>query len=396
MLSSGQIPVKKMVGKPVLVVEDFASGSRVHLVGVSHGSSASASLVKKVVEDTNPEVVVLELCEDRFIAISLDAKIRPNDKHNSTWSNMYDEKLVMLEKMQDKANFASARFGQKGIVIMDGVSQFYGAFNFARGQGLVAGIFVGLGLFVSSVQKLVRAQKVDDEFIAAMRLASDRKIPVRLGDASQNDTLNSIKGIVSKDTFDVKQIWEGAQLLVFSAFGMFPQSTSTSFKPVLERIPSQTLLESKFLNIPKAYAEDKAMLSSLVPFIVLLVATFFIDFSPDLTTASSLSSSVLGMQLSGSETQLQYTEDLVTSGVDIFALLLLIRMTKLIGTDRDIILAQNIRKVIKECPPNSDIVVVIGMLHANGISRLLLSGLDDFQTLVSSAPDPSSSPSSSF
>lgn len=256
------------------------------------------------------------------------------------------------------------------------------AFNFARGQGPIAGLFVILGLFVSCVQKLTRAKTVDDEFVTAMRLASERNIPVRLGDAAQNDTLNSIKQIVSMDTFNFQQIWEGSQLLLFSAFGLLSQCSN---KRLSDTIPTQILQQSAFLNIPKAYAEDKAMLKSILPFIALVASTFLWDFSPALDWDAA--SSIAGIPLISSlQIPLPYiSEDAVTFVIDLLALLLLIRMTKLIGTDRDVVLAQNIKNVLAELPPQSDVVVVIGMLHTNGIARWLLSGQNP-QTFISSPP----------
>ena len=56
----------------------------------------------------------------------------------------------------------------------------------------------------------------NDEFVTAMIEAEKRDIPVRLGDAPQNDTLKSIKGIISPKIFDVKEISEGALFLVSS------------------------------------------------------------------------------------------------------------------------------------------------------------------------------------
>ena len=44
--------------------------------------------------------------------------------------------------------------------------------------------------------------------------AEKLNIPVRLGDAPQNDTLNNIKGIISKDVFDPRRIFEGSLFLV--------------------------------------------------------------------------------------------------------------------------------------------------------------------------------------
>lgn len=44
--------------------------------------------------------------------------------------------------------------------------------------------------------------------------AEKYNIPVRLGDAPQNDTLRSIKGIVSPEIFNPKRVAEGALFLV--------------------------------------------------------------------------------------------------------------------------------------------------------------------------------------
>ena len=39
-------------------------------------------------------------------------------------------------------------------------------------------------------------------------------IPIRLGDAPQNDTLNSIKKVMSRAVFEPEQVLQGAGLLV--------------------------------------------------------------------------------------------------------------------------------------------------------------------------------------
>ena len=67
----------KTTGKPVLRVIDPNSNSIVHLVGVSHGSPISAELVQSTISMVKPDVIVLELCEDRYISMSLDNKIVP-------------------------------------------------------------------------------------------------------------------------------------------------------------------------------------------------------------------------------------------------------------------------------------------------------------------------------
>ena len=70
----------KTAGKPILIVKDPQSNTKIHLVGVSHGSAPSAALVRETMEHVKPAAVVVELCDDRFMTISLDAAIEPRGK----------------------------------------------------------------------------------------------------------------------------------------------------------------------------------------------------------------------------------------------------------------------------------------------------------------------------
>ena len=51
---------------------------------------------------------------------------------------------------------------------------------------------------------------------------------------------------------------------------------------------------------------------------------------------------------------------------------------QVIGTDRDCIIAKNVMTTAAEFK-GEDLVVVIGMLHANGVARYLLAGVDPMQ-----------------
>ena len=74
----------KTTGKPVLRVVDPNSNAIVHIVGVSHGSPISAELVQSTISIVKPDVIVLELCEDRYISMSLDNKIVPTGLTNQS------------------------------------------------------------------------------------------------------------------------------------------------------------------------------------------------------------------------------------------------------------------------------------------------------------------------
>lgn len=65
----------------------------------------------------------------------------------------------------------------------------------------------------------------------------------------------------------------------------------------------------------------------------------------------------------------------IDTSVDFFSVLLLIRMAKLIGTDRDSIIASKVQQACLDYP-GGNVVVVIGMLHCNGVGRWLMSGVD--------------------
>lgn len=140
-------PVVKSFKRPYLTVIDPITRARIHLVGVSHGSSSSANLVKEVFSEVNPAAVVLELCDDRFFSISLDAKIRPRE--NSTLIDLYDAEMEVIRKEEEEAQSYSAAIGF--------AAQLSNILKFATQQGVVGGTFVLLGLLVNNLQRLTRS-----------------------------------------------------------------------------------------------------------------------------------------------------------------------------------------------------------------------------------------------
>ena len=400
---------------PVLKVVDRESNCTVHLVGVSHGSPASSELVSRVMQEVNPDSVVVELCEDRFVSISLDAAIRP--RMNSTLESIYDEKTQIIKEMKGKKNLALT--DANGEIPM--LTRMRSAWQFAKQQGPVGGIFVVLGLTVSELQKYTRVSNgkkggsssstvevvggtVCDEFVTAMKEAEQLNIPVVLGDAPQNDTLNSIKRVLSPELFDPVRVAEGAMFLAFSAFGVGARG---SYEALASTIDNKALEESEWVSIPKTYAQSSAMLKSLGPFFALATLTASLGYLPELAdtlgwsassvnaaadTMSSVATEVASAsvweasresigQIAASAMSAELPAWVSTTTdvlADIFSFLLLVRMGKLIGTDRDKIIAGKVREAARKSP-NKDIVVVIGMLHCNGVGRWLLSGQDPLE-----------------
>ena len=61
------------------------------------------------------------------------------------------------------------------------------------------------------------------------------------------------------------------------------------------------------------------------------------------------------------------------AGLTALSLLFLVRVGKVIGAERDAHMAANIRRACRELP-HRDLVVVVGMLHCNGIARRIARG----------------------
>jgi len=358
----------------VLKVREPKSGCLVHLVGVAHGSSASATLVEEVIEAVRPANVVVELCVERFLSISLESRIRP--RGNETMSLWFDEKVKLLEN-EDK------------------VKRWVNMVNFVRAQGAVAGLFVLMGLSVTALQKAARlgtAEKKSDEFVTAMKVAERLAIPLSLGDAPQTETLNAVRrGVFSRELIEPQSVSEGAQLLLFSVLGRSPYDSSPQLGDVCGR---EVLEKSEWLSIPKAYLDprNRKMLQGLAPIFAIFVLTTLLGaalpyadaladpvVAPILTTSpvplptTGLGSAVLSILTSPIPAPV---EQAVNIAVDLFSVLLLVRLTKLIGTDRDTVIAKKVQQVCAQSKPGSEVVVVIGMLHANGVARWLLSGKD--------------------
>lgn len=361
---------------PVLVVTDPISKCRIHIVGVSHGSQASAQLVKQVMlENCKPKCVILELCEDRFLSISLDAKVQP--RNNASMTKFYNDRI------NSKRAFELNENQMKHDNIFNNL---YSTFNFVKSQGFIGGTFISLGLLVSNIQRLGLSKEMGDEFVTAMKISEQLKIPVKLADANQNDTLKSIRNILKEETFDLREIVKNTKLLGFSALGLAAESSFPSLARKIQennKINNTSILrQSRWINIPSIYIQQPKMLQSLTPLLVTLLLSSILTYAPfeesiptqiDSNSGSSsfgILTSLLTMQVS------DQISELINFAMDMFGFILLIRMAKLIGTDRDYILASNIQKICKSYPPESEIVCVVGMLHCNGVARWLASGED--------------------
>jgi hypothetical protein len=175
----------------------------------------------------------------------------------------------------------------------------------------------------------------------------------------------------------------------FSAFG-FP--ARESFPQLTRKIPEQVLDESQWVSIPGAYVENTEMLKSLAPILTVLLLSSAIGFLPfddsasvsaatfDETVNAALSGgpqSWLSAFMSLFTTQLPpWLEGSISSVIDVVALLVLIRMTKVIGTDRDCIIAKKVQEVAEQYPVSEIELNLVISLFFSHFRTTFINSLD--------------------
>jgi pheromone shutdown protein TraB len=318
--------------------------------------------------------VVLELCDERFLSVSLEAQIKP--RVNATLMATYDTKMTQALSEARKRNSTSLPFANLTLP-----EQLFSALRFASGQGVIGGAFVMLGLFIGGFQRATRVSS-GDEFVTAMREAETLNVPVLLADAPQSDTLNSIRRVASIDAVNPLRVAEGCQSLAFSAFGLWASAS------VPRSVPRTAVRASEWVSIPRVFLESETLGWSLLPLLVLALSPYAVDLvssvgTSDVSTAVDphtsalwdlLASSPLGVTVEAFRQQLLSSAELL---IDVGSMLFLVRMSRIIGAERDDFMARNLQAVCRRYP-DRDVVVVIGMLHCNGIARWLMSGQDPY------------------
>ena len=289
--------------------------------------------------------------------------------------------------------------------------------QFVRAQGVLLGLFVAMGIIVKELQSMFHSsarlsasaavepflssagskvnitEKIplpgEDEFVTAMRMAAALDYPVRMSDAPQGDTLNSIKNVVSWDTLNPRYIVKDAKSLAFSALGWSPsgekvlQERTGISTENLKQIYGQ--LQPEWISIPRVYAENWNMVKSLLPLAVIAVVSAILGITADVLdengigllsqTVPEVDSSAVNSAISlpplvadllttvakalEESWKLLATSDfeltdeqaiIADTSIQGFFILLLLRLGKIIGSDRDKIIASKIMEICNEFP----------------------------------------------
>lgn len=368
-LHSAVLRAPDFSGLPVLSYLDQFSGVNVTLVGVSHGALSSSQLVSAVANHPtmSPSAIIVELCEERWSSISLEARIRP--RGDAAMGEWYDSKVVLLDAQDEMLREQPAKyFFNRAATI----------FKFVKAQGPLGGVFVFLGLTVNALQRATRRNVGDkdttrneDEFVTAMQVAEKLDVPLLLGDAPQADTLKSLRRVLSLDIFKPQLILEGMRALRFSVLGVGAPVVGQGGDDLEEVVG-----RSEFISIPATYAKNREMLVGLAPILLIYMATVTLGLvagavegadvvgSSQVESAGALSS-LLSFLPDGLE---QFVDATVGATIDVLSILFLIRFSTIIGTERDKIIADKVKAFCQQYPPGSNVVCVVGMLHMNGIA----------------------------
>ena len=146
--SYNKVPVYKKNPAPILQVIEPSTQTQITLIGVSHGSPYSSAIVKQTIESIKPDCVILELCEDRFISISLDGSIEPYS--NRTWLKRYNLNLNYRNSMTNSKP-------QQKDILSNSVTKIKSTLKFISSQGALAGFFIVLSFLGTGTQLLTAA-----------------------------------------------------------------------------------------------------------------------------------------------------------------------------------------------------------------------------------------------
>lgn len=303
-----QVPRNEL---PVSVakVRDSQSGAMVYIVGCVHGTQVSASDVENVVQEVGPDVVVLELCEAR---------------------------LQQLRKRQLPSQ--SPLLGR-----MNSSGTYWG------GPGPTA-----LAIILTFVYRLQRTLGGEPgaEFKAAMAAANGARVVC--GDAPASRTVRRL----------------------YATFVSPRRSLSVAGATV--RGMSQRILDPSTagINVPRVLLEGRRvreLARIFVPLLAAVAALSAVAGSGAFTLAASASS------LGGGAARVVDVFDTLRNIADplftAYILLTGLHFVKVLVHDRDVVLARSIRKAARHCRRDSAgdvaIVAVLGLMHVNGVVRLL-------------------------
>jgi len=306
----------------VVSIKDAATNARVYLVGCVHGSTVSGEDVSTLISSVGPDVVVLELCAGRLRSLKKSMR-------DGTPRNRQVKSLGEMVK----------QFGGLGPALLGGsLSLIY---TFQSWLGGDPGL----------------------EFKAALDSASPFGSTVVCGDMKATRTVRRLFGVIFRPVKSLRNFPRIFRLAAESV--LFLPDNAISIPKVLldvRRVPevvrvflplfAAVSVLSTGLGVAATEVGDRVLLSPL-----LFSAVSGVNFEPILSTLS-------------------YLQPVFSA----YSIITFLSFFKVLVADRDKILAKSIRaSAVEAAASGADtstdnevvVVAVLGLMHLNGIIRLL-------------------------
>lgn len=381
---------------------------RVNLVGVIHGSPSSSDAVTEICSRSKqPDMIILELCDRRLDTIIED--------YNAIEKSISKSKEVSNEQSTSQKSHSAYSSSSLGALAASGLNSLRSSFSMKEGF-----LYFLLNL-LNSAQSLLKIIP-GCEFIEAVRQSRHKNITMTTADMDVEEILKLMKE--STNPASIFSLVKNPSLLLntcnslgFSILGNKETNSATTYS-----IPHIFFTNPRFIKdifllmsptflpiiiaygfIPDLFSWDPQWPTFTFPtFIPPHTFTLPTSTLPTLMTSipSQLAPLVTASQESTSEFFTKAT-DVLTNLLTVYLMLTVINVSRFVVLERDKVLAQNVLRICEDLVAvpkggggteslassvssislsntSSDdiqeVVVVLGMLHCNGVAKYLRNG----------------------
>lgn len=323
--------------------------TQVVLVGCFHGSQSSANDVARIVQEKDTNVIALELCASRF------ADLRQSMQRKKSIQQDQNSLTVTTTPNQDNSETYSERpWVWRWLDMIQTTSQTRGL-----PSGLAAAVLAGF----SGVQVALSGLAPGLEFTTAVETAQGADVV--LADQEVDETLDRIGRLPQVSLQLAKDLctkgWS-------KSYGPCSSALATA---LIGRPNAPSVQLGSFLTRnPEAIQEVVRLI--IPPFILLQTTVYATNTFVDLVW--------LSMGNPATTMAPVLLEDTSGWGIGFFSNILLVVVSylglvlpvvKVILLERDVYLADGIREACRRAGPNGRVVAVLGLLHVNGVAKLL-------------------------
>lgn len=350
----GPIAVPAGVALPssCLVHHDKQTGCDVYVLGCLHGSPTSGKDVQRLINDVAPAAVVLELCDARYNSLRKDV-LKPDALETQT---------------------ASERISKVASSWWCGLKRTYE--KRGLGQAALTGVLSG----TYAMQKMLDFDP-GLEFKTAMRMSSTHNFDLVMGDRDINETLDRMASKKKKSrsgAVDLLNNGDFAEVLARSKrAGQSLAEDASSIgiavwgdKGENMEWPAQINMFTSVFGRREVLADLAGLLGpvSLVMCALSAAAEQILGRTFEMASAAGGTADAVAM-----DAFMSTFVNTANVAILVATSALLLRFSRLVIIERDVYLARALSETC-QLHPGKPIIAVVGLLHTNGISKLLRNG----------------------